>query len=311
MVPRAGRNRSRVAIRRDDSGRVASVRPTASNVVIRRVAVFLLLALAAAARERRCRAQGPGHPCGLGGAPGRGGDLGRAHDPGLPGPARLRALARRPEDPQRLERGDPHQLDRPLRPPQAPAHRHGPLRLAPRHRRGGVLRRHLQPRRQARLGLGRRAGRRPRLRRRPDADRDRPDPDAVLPRRPRLRQDAEGRPHLRRQQPRRRRRHHQPAGPHGHGDRPEDQPRRQDDRPRARAPALRRRLRAQRPQGLRDELDGPLGVGHRHAHGAGAGAGSCSRRRPTRSSPTTRTRSPPTRAATRSTRPTATPTRSR
>ena len=35
-----------MAIRRDDSGRVASVRPTASNVVIRRVAVFLLLALA-------------------------------------------------------------------------------------------------------------------------------------------------------------------------------------------------------------------------------------------------------------------------
>ena len=35
-----------MAIRRDDSGRVASVRPTASNVVIRRVAVLLLLALA-------------------------------------------------------------------------------------------------------------------------------------------------------------------------------------------------------------------------------------------------------------------------
>ena len=62
MVPRAGRNRSRVAIRGDDSGRVASVRPTASNVAIARVAVLLLLALAAArprAPTPRARAGSP------------------------------------------------------------------------------------------------------------------------------------------------------------------------------------------------------------------------------------------------------------
>ena len=99
-------------------------------------------------------------------------------------------------------------------------------------------------------------------------------------------QHAAGRPHLRRQQPLRRRRRHQPARPHGHGDRPEDQPRGQDDRPRRRAPALRRRLRPQRAQGVRDELDGPLGVGDRHADRDACGGGSCSRRPTARSSPT-------------------------
>ena len=62
----------------------------------------------------------------------------------------------------------------------------------------------------------------------------------------------------------------QPARAHGDGDRPEDEPRDGDDRPRPGAAALRRHVRPQRPQGLRDELDGALGVGHRHAHGARA-----------------------------------------
>ena len=44
----------------------------------------------------------------------------------------------------------------------------------------------------------------------------------------------------------------------------------QDDRPRRRAAALRRHVRPQRAQGVRDELDGPLGVGDRHAHRARA-----------------------------------------
>ena len=41
-----------------------------------------------------------------------------------------------------------------------------------------------------------------------------------------------------------------------------------DHRPRLRAPALRRDVRPQRAQGVRDELDGPLGVGDRHRHRA-------------------------------------------
>ena len=190
--------------------------------------------------------------------------------PGLPGPARLGALARRPEAAVGLERRDADQLDRPVRPsPQAP-HRHRRLRLAPRDRRGRLLRRHVLARRQARVGVGRRPERRPRLLGRQRAAGDRADPHALLPGRAGLWQDSARRPHLRRQQPLGRGGRDQPARPLGDGDRPEVEPRRQDHRPRLRAAALRRRVRPQRPPGVRDELDGALGVGDRHAHGARA-----------------------------------------
>ena len=103
------------------------------------------------------------------------------------------------------------------------------------------------------------------------------DPGAELPRRARLRQDAAWRPHLRRQQPLRPGGHLQSAGALGHRHRPEDQPRDGDDRPRPGAAALRRHVQPQGEQGLRDELDGPVRVGHRHAHGDACGGGSCSR----------------------------------
>ena len=141
--------------------------------------------------------------------------------------------------------------------------------------------------------------------------RDRHDPGAELPGRARLRQDASRRPHLRRQQPLRPGRRVQPAGALGHRHRPEDQPRDRDDRSRPGAAALRRHVQPQGEQGLRDELDGPVRLGHRHPHGDACGGGSCSPRRATRCRPTTRMPSRPTRAATRSTRRTATPTPSR
>ena len=104
---------------------------------------------------------------------------------GLPGPARLRAVALRPEASVGVERRDAHQLGRPLRPAARPADRHRRLRLPPRHGRGGLLRRHVLARRQARVGLRRRPERRPRLRGRQGPARDRHDPDAALPRRDR------------------------------------------------------------------------------------------------------------------------------
>ena len=166
---------------------------------------------------------------------------------GLPGPARLGAVARRARSCCRSRAAR-----RASTPPTcstcaaARAAARSAATTPAAARRGGLLRRHVLARRAARVGV-RAAARTSSTPTRSARRCARPatDPGAELPRRARLRPHAARRPHLRRQQPLGPRGHdHQPARPHGHGDRPGDQRRHGGDRPRRRAPALRRRVRA-------------------------------------------------------------------
>ena len=234
--------------------------------------LLLLLVLAAARgrpRDGRRRDEVARHPGRLGRAPGGRGDLGRAHDPGLPGAARLGALARRARSCCRSRAPRPGSTRRTCSTCAAGS---APAPCAYDSRRGmgeavfyGVT---FSPggKRAWASGGGQNVVHAYAVGKglREIGD----DPDAVLPGRDGLRQDPARPPHLRRQQPRRRGGGDQPARPHGDGDRSQHQPRDGHDRPRPGADALRGHLRPQRPQGLRDELDGALGVRHRHAHGA-------------------------------------------
>ena len=201
---------------------------------------------------------------------------------------------------------------RPVRHAQAPAQLVHPLRRPARCRRGGLLRRRHVARRHARLGVGRRPGRRARLRGRLEAARGRDDPGAELPGGHRLRQ--------------RRRTATGSTWP--------------TTSPAARATSTRRATRVTvidpatsavtnvidlgvaaqplgvtfdrtRHEGVRDAVAGPLGLGRRHGDRDDAAPGRRSRPRRTRSRPTIRRRSRPTPGATRSTPRTPTPTPSR
>ena len=138
-----------------------------------------------------------------------------------------------------------------------------PLRRAPRPARRSSTAWRCRP---TASGRGRRAaaGRRPRLHVRVDAQRGGDDPGAVLPRGAwptgaRRAATASTSPTTWRPG-----RHHQPARPHGHGDRPGDQRRHHRDRPRRRGEPFGVAFERTAAQGLRDEVDGPLGLGDRH-----------------------------------------------
>ena len=101
---------------------------------------------------------------------------------------------------------------------------------------------------------------------------DGPDPGGSFPGRDRLRSHASRRPPVRREQPGRRPLHHRvvrgSARSPGHGDQPQHRPDHRHDRPGHAGRPVRRRLQPRRDQGLRHELDRPLGVGDRHGRPA-------------------------------------------
>ena len=195
--------------------------------------------------------------------------------PGLSGPWGGRALARRPPRAGHVERpGGPGRDARDVRHHEPRADRRARDERPPRPL--GLLRRRVLAGRPAGVGLGRRAGCPARLL--GDAGRQvrprRPDPGRPFPGGDRLRADAARRPPVCREQPRCRSVHHGavrgPARPPGDGHQPEHGPDHGHDRPGDARRPVRRRLQPRRDQGVRHELDGPLGLGHRHERPARA-----------------------------------------